>query len=76
MRLPVWLLDGNRVLYVFEDGHERKMEVYNMEGHLSYFAGTELCALAIHTMTKLESPWKEIMERRRRFALQNHLYSF
>lgn len=64
------------MLYVFKDGHERMMEVYNMEGHVSHFAGTEPCNMAIHTMTKLTSPWKEIMERRRRFALQNHMYSF
>ena len=39
-----------------------KMEVYNMDGHISYFAGIESCDMAIHNMIKLPSPWKDIMD--------------
>ena len=63
-------MDGNKVYYVYMDGRERMMEVYVMYGDESYFAGSQPCDMEIQKMEKLQSPWKEIMERRRRVALQ------
>lgn len=70
MQLPVWLVDGAKVYYVYKDGNERMMEVYKMDGDDSYYMGVQACDMEIHKMKKLDSPWKGIMDRRRRLRLQ------
>ena len=70
MQLPVWLLDGTKVYYVYKDGNERMMEVYTMYGDQSYFAGVQSCDMDIQKMEKLRGPWKDVMEKRRRDRLQ------
>ena len=68
MRLPVWLQYENSVLYVYKQG-ELKMDVYEMHGLGSYYTGTHPCVENVHTLERLESPWKEIMSRR--YCLKN-----
>ena len=63
MRLPVWLICDDKLLYVYKDG-ERKMDVYRMYGIKSYYVGTMRCTLPVHELDRLDSPWKEIMNRR------------
>lgn len=70
MQLPVWLVDGTKVYYVYKDGDERMMEVYSMYGDESYFGGVQPCDMEIQKMKKLRGPWKDIMEERRRVRLQ------
>ena len=41
------------------------MDVYYMDGAQSFYAGTHPCLKNLAELEKLESPWKEIMERRR-----------
>lgn len=63
MRLPVWLRHENGVVYVYKQG-EPKMDVYSVNGMDSYYMGTYPCVENVHTLERLESPWKEIMSRR------------
>lgn len=70
MQLPVWLVDGTKVYYVYKDGDERMMEIYTMAGDESYFGGVQSCDMEIQRMKKLQNPWRDIMERRRRVRLQ------
>ena len=69
MQLPAWVYFGSDVLYVYDDG-DVMMEVYTMNGGESYYQGTKPCKHDLSKMRRLESPWREVMERRRRIRLQ------
>ena len=69
MQLPAWVYSGSDVLYVYDDGG-LMMEVYEVENGESSYEGTKVCKHDLSKMRRLESPWREVMERRRRIRLQ------
>jgi len=68
MRLPAWIHLGNEVWYVYRDGG-LMMEVYGMDKGDAYYVGTQPCNYDLSKMQRLESPWREVMETRRRNRL-------
>lgn len=70
MQLPAWVYSGSDVLYVYKDGGDLMMEVYRMDGNVSQYQGTQYCSHDVRSMQTLESPWKDVMEKRRRSRLQ------
>ena len=68
--LPVWVYSGKQVLYIYMDGNERMMEVYDMEGDASIFKGVQPCDMDIRGMQELSGPWREEMNKRRRYRIQ------
>lgn len=67
MQLPVWLIGKNfHVIYVYKNEFEElMMEAYLMDGNRSFFMGVLPCDYDINKMSRLPSPKKEMMERRR-----------
>lgn len=45
------------------------MEVYGMDKGDAYYVGTQPCNYDLSKMQRLESPWREVMETRRRNRL-------